>query len=103
MSRFWLRATALFIFVFVFAFSLPAQVQNGQFSGTVLDQSGAAIPNAKITVKNAATGLTQTVTSNQTGSFVVRELPPGQYSVSAQAQGFKTSTLTNMNLNAGSI
>ncbi len=78
MSRFWLRATALFFVVFVFAFSLPAQVQNGQFTGSVLDQSGAAIPNAKITVKNTATGLTQTVTSNQTGSFVVRELPPGR-------------------------
>ncbi|HEY6937332.1 MAG TPA: TonB-dependent receptor, partial [Terriglobales bacterium] len=103
MSRFWLRATALFVFVFVFAFSLPAQIQNGQFSGTVLDQSGAAIPNAKVTVKNTATGLTQTVTSNQTGSFVVRELPAGQYSVSAQAQGFKTSTLTNMSLNAGTV
>jgi hypothetical protein len=103
MLRLWLRATVLFAVVFVLVFSLPAQVQNGQFTGTVLDQSGAAIPSAKITVKNAATGLTQTVTSSQTGSFVVRELPAGLYSLSAQAQGFKTSTLTNMNLNAGSI
>src|SRR5690348_13276126 len=99
MSKYWLRATVLFAFVSVFTFSLPAQVQNGQFAGTVLDQSGAAVPNAKITVKNQATGLTQTVTSNQTGSYVVREVPPGLYSLTAQAQGFKTSTLANMNVN----
>ncbi|HKU27821.1 MAG TPA: TonB-dependent receptor, partial [Candidatus Sulfotelmatobacter sp.] len=103
MSKYWLRATVLFAFVSVFVFSLPAQVQNGQFAGTVLDQSGAAVPNAKITVKNQATGLTQTVTSNQTGSYVVREVPPGLYSLTAQAQGFKTSTLANMNVNAGNI
>src|SRR5579864_1065194 len=101
MSRFWLRAIALFTFLVVFAFSLPAQVQNGQFSGTVLDQSGAAIPNAKVTVKNTATGLTVTTTSNQTGSYTVKEVPAGLYSLTAQAQGFKTSTLTNMSLNAG--
>src|SRR5579864_4524952 len=103
MSRFWLRAIALFTFLVVFAFSLPAQVQNGQFSGTVLDQSGAAIPNAKVTVKNTATGLTVTTTSNQTGSYTVKEVPAGLYSLTAQAQGFKTSTLTSVNLNAGSI
>ncbi|MGE5206670.1 MAG: carboxypeptidase regulatory-like domain-containing protein, partial [Chlamydiota bacterium] len=82
---------------------MPAQIQNGQFSGTVLDQSGAAIPNAKITVKNLGTGLTVTATSNQTGSYAVREIPPGAYSLTAQAQGFKTSTLTNMTVNAGSV
>jgi outer membrane receptor protein involved in Fe transport len=103
MSRFWLRATALFVFVFVFAFSLPAQVQNGQFTGSVLDQSGAAIPNAKVTVKNVGTGLSINTTSNQTGLYAARELPPGSYTITAQAQGFKTSTLTNMTLNAGSV
>ncbi|HEV2117495.1 MAG TPA: TonB-dependent receptor [Terriglobales bacterium] len=103
MSKFWLRATALFAFVLVFAFSLPAQVQNGQFTGTVLDQSGAAIPNAKITIKNIATGLSLTTTSNQTGLYTARELPPGSYTLTAQAQGFKTATLTNVNVNAGSV
>src|SRR6185437_10400346 len=103
MSRFLLRATALFTFVFVFTFSLPAQIQNGSFTGTVLDPSGAAIPNAKVTLKNPGTGLSVTATSNQTGLYNARELPPGNYSITAQAQGFKTSTLTNMTLNAGSI
>lgn len=103
MSRFWLRACALFTVVVVFAFSLPAQVQNGQFSGTVLDQSGAAIPNAKITVKNQGTGLTVKTTSNQTGFYTIKEVPAGLYSLTATAPGFKTSTLTNLNLNAGTV
>ena len=103
MSKFLLRATALFAFLVVFAFSLSAQIQNGSFTGTVLDPSGAAIPNAKVTLKNMGTGLSVTATSNQTGLYNARELPPGNYSITAQAQGFKTSTLTNMTLNAGSI
>ena len=103
MCRFWLRACALFAVVVVFAFSMPAQIQNGQFSGTVLDQSGAAIPNAKITVKNQATGVTFTTKSNQSGGYVVREVPAGLYSLSATAPGFKTSTLTNVNVNVGTI
>ena len=40
-----------------------AQVQNGQFSGTVTDPSGAAVPNAKVTITNQATNLSVTVMS----------------------------------------
>ncbi len=53
-----------------------AQVQNGQFTGTVLDPSGAAIPNVKVTVTNSGTNLSTTVTTNQTGLYNARELPP---------------------------
>ena len=44
-----------------------AQVQNGQFTGEITDPSGAAIANAKVTVTNTGTNLTQTVTTNQAG------------------------------------
>src|SRR5690242_6889929 len=103
MFRFWLRAVALFAFVFVFTFSLSAQIQNGQFNGTVLDPSGAAVPNAKVTIKNAATGFTATATTNQNGYYSAKELPVGNYSVTATAPGFKTSSQTGLTLNAGTI
>ncbi|HSB76526.1 MAG TPA: TonB-dependent receptor [Terriglobales bacterium] len=103
MLKFWLRAVALFAFVIVFTFSLPAQVQNGQFNGTVLDPSGAAVPNAKITIKNSATGFSVTATSNQSGFYTAKELPVGTYSITAQAQGFKTVSQTGVSLNAGAI
>ena len=80
-----------------------AQVQNGQFTGTVLDPSGAAIPNAKVTVTNAATNLSVTTTTNQTGSYVARELPPGAYKMTAEAPGFRTAANSGVTLNAGTI
>ena len=69
-----------------------AQIQNGQFTGTVTDPSGAAIANAKVTVTNVGTNLSVTTTTNPTGSYVAKELPVGTYRITAEAQGFKTST-----------
>src|SRR6266852_3067992 len=80
-----------------------AQIQNGQFTGTVTDPSGAAIANAKVTVTNVGTNLSVTTTTSQTGSYVARELPVGTYRITAEASGFKTTTNTDLTLNAGTI
>ncbi|HUK48881.1 MAG TPA: TonB-dependent receptor, partial [Terriglobales bacterium] len=79
------------------------QVQNGQFTGSVTDPTGAAIAGAKITVTNMATGLAVTATSNQSGLYTVKELPPGAYRLTSEATGFKTRQDSNVNLNVGSI
>jgi hypothetical protein len=84
-------------------FSALAQVQNGQFTGIVTDPSGAAIPNAKLTVTNIATALSVSLTTNQSGLFSARELPPGNYKITAEAPGFKTLTNANLVLNAGAV
>jgi hypothetical protein len=78
-----------------------AQVQNGQFAGTVTDPSGAAIPNAKIVVTNLGTNLSITTTTNSSGAYTVRELPVGTYRISVEATGFKGFTNNNIVLNAG--
>jgi len=80
-----------------------AQIQNGQFTGTVTDPSGAAIANAKVTVTNVGTNLSVATTTSQTGSYVARELPVGTYRITAEASGFKTTTNTDLALNAGTI
>src|SRR5437879_79273 len=87
----------------VFALSAMAQVQNGQFTGTVTDPSGAAVPNAKVTIANQATNLSVTTTSNSTGLFTIKELPPGTYKITVEAPGFKTYTDVSVPLNAGTI
>jgi hypothetical protein len=80
-----------------------AQIQNGQFTGTVTDPSGAAIANAKITVSNLGTNLSVSTTTEQTGLYVARELPVGTYKITAEAQGFKTTSDNDLVLNAGTI
>jgi len=79
------------------------QVQNGQFQGTVTDPSGAAIAGAKVTITNSSTGLAINATSNQSGFYVVKELPPGIYKITTEAPGFKTRQDSNVTLNAGVI
>jgi len=78
-----------------------AQIQNGQFVGTVTDPSGAAIANAKVTVTNVSTNLSVTATSNGTGLYKFNELPPGTYKITSEAPGFKTLTNTDLVLSAG--
>jgi len=80
-----------------------AQVQNGTFTGEVTDPSGAAIPNAKVTVTNTGTNLTQSVTTNQAGLFNAKELPAGTYKITVEAKGFKTAQNNGVTLNAGTI
>ncbi len=87
----------------MFALFAVGQIQNGQFTGTVTDPSGAAIAGAKVTVTNLGTGLTVSLTTNSSGLYVAKEMPIGSYKITAEASGFKTKTDTNVTLNAGNI
>jgi outer membrane receptor for ferrienterochelin and colicin len=80
-----------------------AQVQFGQFTGTVTDPTGAAIANAKVTVTNPATDLNFSSTTNSGGNYTVRELPVGIYKLTVEAAGFKTVSNTGVQVNAGTI
>jgi len=87
----------------VLTLTAVGQIQNGQFAGTVTDPSGAAIPDAKVTIKNQATDLTMVATTNQQGRFVANQLPVGTYTVSVTVAHFKSETHANLSVNAGSI
>ena len=65
-----------------------AQTATGQISGTVKDTTGAVVPGATVTVNSDRTGLTRTATTDTNGDYVFALLPPGNYSVQAELQGF---------------
>ena len=64
--------------------------QTADLSGIVSDPSGLVVPNAKVTVRGQATGVTREVTSNQEGLYSVRALSPGSYDLTVEAPGFKS-------------
>jgi hypothetical protein len=66
-----------------------AQAVYGSIFGTVSDPSGAAVPNAKVTVTSVKQGTSEIVTTNETGNYNVYHLIPGAYDVTVEAQGFK--------------
>ncbi|OLE83183.1 MAG: hypothetical protein AUG07_08700 [Acidobacteria bacterium 13_1_20CM_2_60_10] len=76
--------------VLTFCVSLGAQVERAMIAGTARDPSGAVVPNVSITVKNVNTGVEFKTTTNEAGEYVAPNLIPGEYSVTASAQGFST-------------
>ncbi len=68
--------------------ALQAQTTRGTILGTVTDQSGAVMPGVTVTVRETSTGLTRTDTTNNSGDYLMPELPVGPYTVEAVKQGF---------------
>src|SRR5919204_6729049 len=67
------------------------QAVYGSIFGTISDPSGAAVPNAKVTVTDVAKGTKVETTTNATGNYSVTHLVPDNYSIRVEAQGFKAS------------
>jgi len=88
---FSLRLALTFLAACFFGVSCPAfgqSLTSGAVTGTVTDPSGAAVPNATVTLKNNDTGAAASVTSNGTGAYRFGLLNPGSYTVSVAAPGF---------------
>ncbi|HEX9119278.1 MAG TPA: carboxypeptidase regulatory-like domain-containing protein, partial [Terriglobales bacterium] len=77
------------------------QQTTGQLNGTVTDVSGAVVTNAQVSARNPETGLQRTATTGATGDYVIALLPPGNYDVRVQAQGFTTALQKNVSLLVG--
>ncbi len=99
---FTVRFLGLVVLLFFFSlFAEPSAAQSGELHGTVLDPSGAAVPGAKITL----TGETRTLhtESDAHGTYTLRGLAPGSYTLMVTAKGFALLTLQNLELAANQI
>jgi predicted porin len=98
-----MRKAYLFIAaVSVLLSSFLAQAQTGaSLSGIVTDQTGAAIRDVKVTVKNADTGATSTVITGGGGHYQASGLPLGLFVIRAAKDGFTDVTLTGISLAVG--
>lgn len=101
--KFVLRIAFLLVFSFLLLPSAHAQSDRGGISGKVTDNTGAVLPNALVTLRNEATGVTQTAPSNGSGDYVFQLLNPGSYSVAVTAQGFKTAERTHVVVDVGQV
>src|ERR1035437_5150984 len=78
--------------------TLFAQEMRATLSGTVTDPSGAAIPNANLTLLNAKTNVSVTAKSNGEGQYRVLFIDPGSYTLGAEAVGFSKYLESNISL-----
>jgi len=92
------KLSKLLLMVVCLALVVGAQAQTfrGRILGTVSDQTGAVVPGAKVTVRNVDTGLERTTETDDTGFYLVPELPIGSYSVTVEASGFQTAIASGL-------
>ena len=86
------RLTAMWAIVALLVGVMPAlaQVQTGEITGKVSDDTGAVLPGATVTLTSAALIQPQVATSSEAGSFRFPQIPIGTYSVKFELPGFKT-------------
>ena len=98
-------STALSVFVLALcllsAGRAHAQVSGATVSGTVTDPSGAAVPNAQITVTDVGKQTSRTVTTDSDGFYSVPNLVPGAYDAKVTAAGFSTIVQSGVQLTVG--
>ena len=95
---------AIFIWILglrvLIATPLLAQVSGATISGIIADAQGAVVANARVSVRDVATGTSTDTTSNTEGAYTVPNLKPAAYDVAVSAPGFST-TVARVTLTVG--
>lgn len=97
----WLTGFSLAVFVLLFSSVAFGQRDLGTITGIVTDASGAAVPNAKITVTEDATGVSYNTQSNDSGNYNIPTLKPSTYTIVVEAAGFQRAQQKNIIVNPG--
>lgn len=92
------RFVCAFLSLLLLAFPCSAQLDTAVILGTVLDPSGAVIPNATVLVQNQGTGTSSNLQTDASGNYIASALPVGVYRVTASAPGFKTRVNEDLRL-----
>src|SRR5882672_12658679 len=83
------------------AANATAQITTATLSGTVRDETGASLPGVTLTVRNVATGVTRTATTDSEGRYLVSALNPAEYEIRAELSNFKTAVRSGVVLTVG--
>jgi hypothetical protein len=100
-SRNGLLAFVAFGVILLVGGRMYPQVVGATLFGTVMDQSGAAIPNAQVSIKNVATGVTRNIAADTAAFYTATNLLPGNYEITVAAPGFATQVRTDITLEVG--
>src|SRR6266436_2182669 len=80
-----------------------AQTYRGAINGTVMDPSGAVVPNAQVKAKEKSTGIDHSTVTTTDGQFAFQDIAIGMYSITVTATGFPPLTIDNVPVTQGAI
>ena len=88
--------SALLLLLLIPRFAAAQAGSTAQIAGTVKDDTGGVLPGVTVTVTQTATGFTRTAVSDETGGYVLPNLPVGPYRLEATLQGFRSYVQTGI-------
>src|SRR5207247_6378451 len=97
----WRRIVLCLGTLIMWSVTAIGQLTTGTITGTVADQSGAAVPGATVTLKHTDTGISRTAQTRENGKYEALSLPTGSYEISASLSGFQTVVHTGIGLALG--
>jgi outer membrane receptor protein involved in Fe transport len=95
------RVTACLLLLSALTLNASAQVNTASVTGLVTDTAGAVVPNASVSLKNKATNVETTATTDSSGYYTFASVPVGAYTVTVERQGFKRVVLEEVKLEVG--
>src|SRR5262245_53665992 len=93
------RLACFFTLVALLTTPLFSQTTTSRIDGSILDESGAVVPNAKILAVNMKTQAKTETKSNDQGTFVFPAIAPGTYTLTIEAKGFQTQVIKEVEVN----
>lgn len=97
----WVQLSALLLLLMFGSSEIRAQLSTADIVGTVSDSTGAVIAKASVTLTNRDTQDLRVATSDGSGNFQFTLLPAGHYVISVKMAGFKTTTTSDLAIEAG--
>jgi hypothetical protein len=101
LSRHGYAALAVLLVAVLAPSPLSAQGTDASIAGTVVDADGGPLPGATVAIENVSTGFSTGTTTGSRGTFALRELPLGTYSVTVSFVGYGTQRRSGIELNQG--
>jgi Carboxypeptidase regulatory-like domain len=102
-AGFWVKLLALAVTIGFFSAGVALADVNGTIRGTVIDSTGASVPDAAVTATNTGTGLSKTINTATDGSFEFLNMSVGTYTITVVKTNFKTYTATGLTLAVNQI
>src|SRR5689334_18732290 len=85
----WTSFTRVLGATFLFALAVTVYGQTATVQGRITDQTGAVVPQARVTATNVSSGVNVSTVTNEQGAYNVPFLQPGTYTIAVEKQGFR--------------